>query len=76
MAAPYVGFASVALYHAAEAPKGGQCITRQSTPTPKGVRSVAALPAHLFLVAGYFYVMPHVSRVAAVSEAASNAASF
>ena len=32
------------------------CITRQSTPTPKGV---SALRAHLVLGAGYFYVMPH-----------------
>jgi hypothetical protein len=32
-----------------------RALTRQSTPTPKGVRS---LRSHLFLVAGYFYVMP------------------
>jgi hypothetical protein len=36
--------------------RGGLCITRQSTPTPKGVRS---LRSHLFLGAGYFYVRAH-----------------
>jgi hypothetical protein len=35
--------------------RGGLCITRQSTPTPKGVRS---LRSRLFLGAGYFYVIP------------------
>jgi DNA-directed RNA polymerase subunit RPC12/RpoP len=35
--------------------RGGLCITRQSTPTPKGVRS---LRSRLFLGAGYFYVRP------------------
>jgi hypothetical protein len=34
--------------------RGGLCITRQSTPTPKGVRS---LRSRLFLGAGYFYVI-------------------
>jgi hypothetical protein len=32
---------------------GGLCITRQSTPTPKGVRSLCS---HLYLGAGYLYV--------------------
>jgi hypothetical protein len=40
--------------------RGGLCITRQSTPTPKGVRS---LRSHLFLGAGYFYVRAHGKQV-------------
>jgi hypothetical protein len=37
--------------------RGGLCITRQSTPTPEGVRS---LRSRLFLGAGYFYVKAHL----------------
>jgi hypothetical protein len=44
-------------YHQAEYSGEAACITRQSTPTPKGVRS---LRSHLFLGAGYFYVRPHM----------------
>jgi hypothetical protein len=41
-------------YHQAEYSGEAACITRQSTPTPKGV---SALRAHLVLGAGYFYVI-------------------
>jgi hypothetical protein len=44
-------------YHRAEISEGAACITRQSTPTPKGV---SALRAHLVLGAGYFYVRRHL----------------
>jgi hypothetical protein len=43
-------------YHQAEISEEAACITRQSTPTPKGVRS---LRSHLFLGAGYFHVSHH-----------------
>jgi hypothetical protein len=47
--------------------RGGLCITRQSTPTPKDVRS---LRSRLFLGAGYFYVRAHVQD-RSLSEVAS-----
>jgi hypothetical protein len=46
-------------YHQAEYSGEAACITRQSTPTPKGV---SALRAHLVLGAGYFYVKSHHMR--------------
>jgi len=39
--------------------KTSRWLTRRSTRTHKCVRSVASLPALLFLCAGYLYVMPH-----------------
>jgi hypothetical protein len=44
-------------YHQAEISGEAACTTRQSTPTPKGVRS---LRSHLFLGACYFYVRRHM----------------
>jgi hypothetical protein len=58
-------------YHQAEYSGEAACITRQSTPTPKGVRS---LRSHLFLGAGYFHVMQHVPRLRLYERAGTEAA--
>jgi hypothetical protein len=58
-------------YHQAEYSGEAACITRQSTPTPKGVRS---LRSHLFLGAGYFHVMHHVLRLRLLERERSQAA--
>jgi putative acetyltransferase len=50
-------------YHGRVIFREAACITRQSTPTPKGV---SALRAHLFLGAGYFHVRPYLNAAVVI----------